>query len=251
MTNPDASLVATANWRTDKSLSGSTDEQPTHHTELDFVLHINDAGALLERAGRPRVLKNGSGTLWGNLNWRGSPNVPDYASLNGNLAVDLRHGEILKVDPGLARLLGVLSLQSLVRLATLNFRDVIGEGLPFSSVTGTMDIKDGMGSTNNFELVTAPARASMRGTIDLPQETQDLHVHVVPTLSVGAGVVAATIVNPLFGLGALIADFAFSQSVSRVFALDFHIDGSWAHPRVERLHGDRGNMDAPAPAPVH
>ncbi|TDN67502.1 YhdP family protein [Paraburkholderia sp. BL10I2N1] len=251
VTNPDASLIATANWRTERSLGANTDEVPPHHTELDFVLHVNDAGALLERAGRPRVLKGGSGVLSGELNWRGSPNVIDFPTLNGNLAVDLRHGQILKVDPGLARLLGVLSLQSLSRVATLNFRDVIGEGLPFSTVTGTVGIENGIGRTDNFQMIMAPARTRMAGTIDLAQETQDLRVHIIPTVDIGAGVVAAAIVNPLFGLGALIADFALYHSVSRIFAMEYAITGSWAHPHVERVSDDRGNMTAPAPTVFH
>jgi uncharacterized protein YhdP len=206
---------------------------------------------LLERAGRPRVLKGGSGVLSGKLDWRGSPNVIDFPTLNGNLAVDLRHGQILKVDAGLATLLGVLSLQSLSRVATLNFRDVIGEGLPFSTVTGTVGIENGIGRTDNFQMITAPARTRMTGVIDLAQETQDLRVHIIPTVDVGAGVVAAAIVNPLFGLGALIADFALYHSVSRMFTMEYAITGTWAHPHVERVNDDRGNMNAPAPTAVH
>jgi uncharacterized protein YhdP len=100
-------------------------------------------------------------------------------------------------------------------------------------------------------MITAPARTQMTGVIDLAQETQDLHVHIVPTVDLGAGVVAAAIINPLFGLGALIADVALYHSVSRAFTMDYAITGSWAHPHVERVHDDRGNMNAPAPTAVH
>lgn len=147
----------------------------------------------------------------------------------------------------MAKLLGVLSLQSLARFVTLNFRDVIGEGLPYESVTGTGQIENGIGRTSNFKMVTAPARAEMKGTVDLAHETQNLHVHVVPTLSAGAGVVAAAVINPLFGLGALVADFALSHSISSAFALDYAITGSWSKPHVERVRGEQGKMDAQMP----
>jgi uncharacterized protein YhdP len=155
-------------------------------------------------------------------------------------------GQILKVDPGVAKLLGVLSLQSLARFATLNFRDVIGEGLPFERVTGTGQINNGIGRTENFEMVTAPARAEMKGSVDLAQETQDLHVQIVPTVSAGAAVIAATVINPLLGLGALVADLAFSKSVSTAFAREYAITGPWSKPHIERVKSDRGKMDAPA-----
>ncbi|WP_341313182.1 YhdP family protein [Paraburkholderia sp. IMGN_8] len=246
ISNPAATLTATANWRTSTGLGNTADETTPRRTVFDFKLDIKDAGALLERAGQPRTLKGGSGTLSGKVVWRGGPTAIDYPTLNGNLAVDLRHGQILKVDPGVAKLLGVLSLQSLARFATLNFRDVIGEGLPFEHVTGTGEIHNGIGRTENFEMVTAPARAQMKGSVDLAQETQDLHVQIVPTLSAGAAVIATTVINPLLGLGALVADLAFSKSVSTAFAREYAITGSWSKPHIERVKSDRGKMDAPA-----
>jgi len=244
--NPAATLSATANWRTSTEFGNSTDEATPRRTVFDFKLDIKDAGALLERFGQPRTLKAGAGSLSGKMVWQGGPTRIDYPTLNGNLAVDLRHGQILKVDPGVAKLLGVLSLQSLARFATLNFRDVIGEGLPFEHVTGTAQIHNGIGRTENFEMVTAPARAEMKGSVDLAQETQNLHVQIVPTVSAGAAVIAATVINPLLGLGALVADLAFSQSISHAFAREYAITGSWSKPHVERVKSDRGKMDAPA-----
>ncbi|MEX3931409.1 YhdP family protein [Paraburkholderia phymatum] len=246
ISNPAATLKATANWRTGRNYGANQDDEAERSTELDFKLDIKDAGALLERAGLPRTLKAGEGSVSGKLGWRGGPTKPDYPTLNGNLAADLRHGQILKVDPGVAKLLGVLSLQSLARYASMDFRDVIGEGLPFEHVTGTARVENGIGTTNDFEMVTAPARAQMKGSVDLPHETQDLNVHIVPTVSAGAGVVAAAVINPLLGLGALVADIALSHSIEHAFAVDYTITGSWAKPHVERVHTDRGNMNAPA-----
>jgi len=246
ITNPAATLNAMANWRTGRNYGANQDDDAERSTELQFKLDIKDAGLLLERAGLPRTLKAGEGTLSGKLGWQGGPTKPDYPTLNGNLAVDLRHGQILKVDPGVAKLLGVLSLQSLARYASMDFRDVIGEGLPFESVTGTAQVHDGVGSTNNFKLVTAPARAEMKGSVNLAQQTQDLDVHIVPTVSAGAGVVAAAVINPLLGLAALAGDIALSQSIQHAFARDYAITGSWSKPHVERVNSDRGNMNAPA-----
>jgi uncharacterized protein (TIGR02099 family) len=256
ISNPDAHLTATETWRAVGDAGAGEDSaaagmQTPRRTALDFHLDIKDAGALLVRAGRPRVLKSGSGVLSGNLEWRGGPTRVDFPTLDGSLALDLRHGQILKVDPGVARLLGVLSLQSLARFAQMDFRDVIGEGLPFTSVTATAQIQNGIGSTNDFKLVTAPARATMVGSVDLAHETQDLRVHVVPTVSAGAGVVVATIINPLFGLGALIGDIVLSHTLEHAFSMDFAISGPWAKPHVERLHSDQGKMDAQAPAAAH
>jgi uncharacterized protein (TIGR02099 family) len=244
VTNPAAHLFATANWRTAPRLGANVQPDTPRRTAIDFKLDISNAGALLDQLGLPRTVKAGTGSLTGKVGWRGEPTNLDYPTLWGRMALDLRHGEILKVDPGVAKLLGVLSLQSLSRVITLNFRDVIGEGLPFEHVTGTGRINDGIGRIDDFRIVTAPARAEMSGTVNLAAETQDLRVDVTPTLSAGSAVIAATIVNPLLGLGAFVANLALSESIARAFATQYAITGSWSNPRVERVSGDQGKMSA-------
>ncbi len=248
ISNPAAHLVATANWRTSRRLGGAADADTPRRTTVEFTLDVEDAGALLDRFGLPRTVKRGSGTLAGKAVWRGGPTTIDYPTLDGQLTMDLHHGQILKVDPGVAKLLGVLSLQSITRVLALNFRDVIGEGLPFQSATGTARVRNGIFRTDDFRVVTAPMRADLSGTVDLAQETQNLRIVVTPTISAGSAVIAATVVNPLFGLGALVANVALSQSIAHAFAHDYAVTGSWSHPLVERVAADRGKMAAPAEA---
>jgi len=248
VSNPAAHLVATANWRTSRRLGAAVDADTPRRTIIDFKLDVADAGALLDRFGLPRTVKAGSGSLAGKFLWRGGPTAIDYPTLNGRLTMDLHHGQILKVDPAVAKLLGVLSLQSITRVLTLNFRDVIGEGLPFKSVTGTALVENGIARTDDFRLITAPMRADLSGAVDLAQETQRLHVVITPTISAGSAVIAATVVNPLLGLGALVANVALAQSISHAFSHDYSVTGSWSHPLVERVASDRGKMAAPAEA---
>ena len=255
LSNPAARLSATANWRAvDETADQAADDgnRPTpRRTAVDFRLDVNNAGALLDRAGLPRTLQGGAGVLYGDVDWRGGPTAIDYPTLNGNLAIDLAHGRILRVNPVLARLLGLLSLQSFARFPSMDFHGVFGRGLHFSRVTGVARIHDGVAHTDNFRVVTAPARGDASGDIDLARRTLAMHVHVAPTISAGAGVVAAAVVNPLFGLGALAADFALSHSIETAFALDYSISGPWTQPHVERVRHDQGKMTTQAPAAVH
>lgn len=190
--------------------------------------------------------------MTGKVGWRGGPTALDFPSLGGQIAIDLEHGQILKVDPGAAKLLGVLSLQSLARFLTLNFRDVIGKGLPFDKITGTGQISNGIARTDDFSMMTGPANVAVRGAVDLGAETQDLHAHVAPKISAGAAAIGAAIINPLLGVGVLAANYALSETLSRAFALDYAITGSWAHPHIERVRGDQGKMNhGPADAANH
>ncbi|MBJ9899853.1 YhdP family phospholipid transporter [Burkholderia cenocepacia] len=254
LSNPAAKLTATGNWRTSRrALARGVDENDApRRTVFDFKLDIDNAGALLDRVGLPRTLADGHGSVTGKVGWRGGPTALDFPSLGGQVALDLEHGQILKVDPGAAKLLGVLSLQSLARFLTLNFRDVVGKGLPFDKITGTGRISNGIARTDDFSMMTGPANVTVRGAVDLGTETQDLHAHVAPKISAGAAAIGAAIINPLLGVGVLAANYALSETLSRAFALDYAITGSWAHPHIERVRSDQGKMNhGPADAASH
>ncbi|MFX7808608.1 AsmA-like C-terminal region-containing protein, partial [Acinetobacter baumannii] len=76
---------------------------------------VADAGRLLEQLGQGQVLRGGKGVLTGQIGWDGSPLAPHYPSMAGALNIQLDTGTFLKAEPGVGRLLGVLSLQSLPR----------------------------------------------------------------------------------------------------------------------------------------
>jgi uncharacterized protein (TIGR02099 family) len=251
LTNPDAKLSATANWRTISGPLGyraDADDNAPRRTALDFKLDIMDAGALVERLGLPRTVKNGKGTVSGQLGWDGSPAAVDLPTLNGKVNVDLHHGQILKVNPGAAKLLGVLSLQSLAHFLTLHFQDVVGKGLPFDKITGSGVVQNGIGRTNDFTMITAPARVELKGLVNLPKETQDLHAKIIPTVSAGAVALGAAVINPLLGLGTLVADLLLSKSIGKAFTIDYSITGSWSKPVIQRVKGDQGKIEIPAEA---
>jgi uncharacterized protein (TIGR02099 family) len=251
LANPDATLLASANWRTLVAPGAEIEDDSPRKTSVDFKVDVADAGALTERFGLPQAIAGGKGSVTGKLGWDGGPNAPDLATLHGNVAVDLRHGQILKIKPGTAeaaKLIGVLSLQSLVHFLTLDFHDVAGKGLPFEKVTGTGVVQDGIGRTSDFTMVTSPARVEMTGQVDLPQKTQDLHVRVIPTLSAGAVAIGAAVINPLLGLGVLAGNLLLSKSIGKAFTTDYSITGPWSKPVVQRMKHDQGKIETPVPA---
>ena len=95
---------------------------------LDFNLDLRDTGDLLQKMGLAKVIDGAKGKFEGRVVWRGSPMSIDYPTLNGRMALNLERGQFLPVDPGLAKLAGVLSLQGLLHFAT-DLRS--GEGVLF------------------------------------------------------------------------------------------------------------------------
>ena len=229
-TMPEASFAAKGTWA---AIPGAAAGQ--RRTAMTFKLDIADAGDLLARFGMPGVLRRGKGRLEGDVNWRGSPFSLDYPSLGGQLQVDVESGQFLKADPGLAKLLGVLSLQALPRRLTLDFRDVFSEGFAFDFIRGNAKIDKGIASTNNLQMKGVNAAALMDGSADIVRETQNLRVVVVPEINAGTAALVATAINPAIGLGTFLAQWVLSKPLAAAATQEFHIEGTWADPKIAKV----------------
>ncbi|MEJ7930362.1 YhdP family protein [Ramlibacter sp. AN1015] len=251
---PQAQFTASGNWAAvgaGPALRPGTPER--RRTVMNFRLEIADSGGLLERLGMPGVVRRGRGKLEGQVAWLGSPLALDYPSMSGNVAVNVESGQFLKADPGLAKLLSVLSLQSLPRRLTLDFRDIFSEGFAFDFVRGHLDIEQGVAGTNNLQMKGLNAAVLMEGRADLARETQDLKVVVVPEINAGTASLVATVIHPAIGLGTFLAQMFLREPLMRAATQELHIDGTWAEPRVSRVprrpEGSRTESGAAAAGP--
>lgn len=213
---------------------------------FDFTLDLADSGAFLGRMGSPGTVRGGKGSVAGQVSWLGSPLSMDHASMTGAIRVDIAAGQFLKAQPGAARLLGVLSLQSLARRLTLDFRDVFADGFAFDSVIGDVRIERGVASTDKLAMTGPQATVLMAGHTDLASETQDLRVVVVPEINAEAASLALAVVNPAIGLGTFLAQVLLREPMIEAGTREFRVTGTWADPLVEPVA--RGGAPAAAPA---
>ncbi len=195
------------------------------------------------------VVRRGKGRMEGSVAWIGSPLTLNYPSMDGAFFASIESGQFLKADPGLAKLLGVLSLQSLPRRLALDFRDVFSEGFSFDFVRGDVTIENGIAATNNLQMKGVNAAVLMEGRADIARETQDLKVVVVPEINAGTASLVATVINPALGLGTFLAQMFLRQPLMRAATQEFHIDGTWADPRVTRVSRRAAESEAPRTIP--
>ncbi|GAC1603390.1 MAG: hypothetical protein NVS3B2_07810 [Ramlibacter sp.] len=236
---PEASFAASGNWAalnaqaTPGRIGARVAER--RRMVMNFRFDIADSGQLLARFGMKDVVRRGKGRLEGQVSWLGSPLSLDYPSMNGAFNVNMESGQFLKADPGLAKLLGVLSLQSLPRRLTLDFRDVFTEGFAFDFVRGDITIQQGTAATNNLQMKGVNAAVLMEGKADLAHETQDIQVVVIPEINAGTASLVASVINPAIGVGTFLAQMFLRQPLIRAATQEFHIDGTWAEPRITKL----------------
>ncbi len=244
---PGATFTGQGSWRVPRRVRDSGKAGGQRRTLLSFNVDVRNAGDVLDRLGMPHTLRDGKGKLEGRIRWIGSPLAIDYPSLNGRVALKLENGQIVSVEPGAAKLLGVLSLQSVMRLVTLDFRGIAGEGLVFDEISATGTIENGIASTSDFRLKSPQVSAAMTGSANLPQETQDLEVALVPRINATSASVAAAFINPALGIGTLAAQLLFADEFSKAFTQHYKVTGSWAEPRIAKV-GDN-NADGSRRAP--
>ena len=223
----------------------AADQQGLRHTELVFAFDLDDAGALLARLGMPGVLRKGQGEIRGQLSWQGSPLQPHPPSMAGQVQVDVTKGQFLKADPGLAKLLGVLSLQSLPRRLTLDFRDLFSEGFAYDFIRGDARLQAGVAHTNNLQMKGVNAAVLLEGQADLAKSTQDLRVIVAPRIDAGGAALVATVINPAIGIGTFLAQLVLSKQINEAATRTFHVTGTWTEPTVTRVETVRGTTAEP------
>ena len=223
--NPDGSLKGKGDWQV----------RGGQQTLLEFELTAIDAGKLLERLGYPNAVRRGSALLTGNLRWNGPLTTIHYPSLSGEMNLKAEKGQFNKLEPGIGKLLGLISLQSLPRRLTLDFRDIFSDGLAFDSIESKLAVKQGVMSTVDDLKIDGPAaRILIRGDTDLKQETQNLRVDVQPEVG-GAAAVGIAIANPAIGAAAWVVNKVLQNPLNRMFAFQYHVTGSWSDPKVEKV----------------
>ncbi len=248
LANPDGTLTGTGAWRP-AAAPGAR-----RQIGLVFNLEVADAGKLLERLGFKDTVKAGAGKIEGNIGWDGAPLSIDYASLRGDIAINIEKGQFLKAEPGVGKLLGIMSLQALPRRLALDFRDVFSEGFAFDRVSASSKIERGILSTRDFRMTSVSAAVLMEGETDLARETQALKVTVLPDLSGGMTSVIGLITGAINPAGALIAYLAqrvLKDPISKAFSFEYAVTGNWADPQVARVQtlpaGQASELPKPPP----
>ena len=204
-------------------------------TRLQFTLTAKSVEKLLTRLGYPNAVRRGHATLDGQLSWKGSPFSIDYPSLGGSLDVLADSGQFNKLEPGAGRLLGILSLQSLPRRITLDFRDIFSEGFAFDTVAGQIKIAQGVMESKDLRIQGPSAKILMSGSVSLPQETQNLRVRVQPTIGESLSVGAILMAHPAVGAITYLIQKLLRDPIDQAFAYEYAITGKWADPKVEKL----------------
>jgi len=225
ISNPDSTLTADGLWQ----------GWAIHpRTNINVKLDVSRIGKFLTRFGYPDNIMRGKGSMEGSLSWAGSPQSIDYATLNGNIALKAKHGQFNKIDPGIGKLLGILSLQEIPRRITLDFRDIFSQGFAFETISSSLKISDGIAYTSDLRIEGPAAEVGMSGQVDLDKETQDLKIIVRPQLGGSFSVASSLLGGPVVGVATWVVGKVLQDPLDRLAAYEYNVTGSWTDPIVTK-----------------
>jgi uncharacterized protein YhdP len=225
ISNPNGEINAAGTWHF----------SPVPGVNVAASFNVSDLGQMSKDLGFGDRLRKGAGTITAKVDWREFPWRSEYSALNAQVAIDLKDGAFEGIDSRGARVLELLSLQSLSRLFSINasVEGTFTDGFPWQSIRGDLSIKDGVIDTRNLGVNSTVAIISIVGGSNLVDETWQLDANVKPNLDMsGAAIATGFVVNPLVGLGALVGQYLLKIPVEKALSVDYVVTGTWDNPLI-------------------
>jgi uncharacterized protein (TIGR02099 family) len=219
----------------------------TARTQLGVVTTSNDFGALVAGFGYAGQLSDGHGSASLDAGWPGSPADFKLANLIGTLHLAIRDGQLVELEPGAGRVLGLLSLAQLPRRLTLDFHDFFEKGFAFGKVDGDVHLGAGQARTDNLVIDGPAAEIRIRGAADLLAQQYDQTILVLPrtgNLLTAVGAIAGGPVGAAIGAA---ANEMLKKPLGRLGAKTYRVTGPWKDPKVEII-GRESSRAPPARA---
>lgn len=204
-------------------------------TQLNVNVESDDYGATLDQLGYSNTIYDGKGTTDLRLRWRGGPMDYEPSRLFGDIRFLINNGQVLEVNPGAGRVLGILSVQSLPRRLSLDFSDVFEKGFGFDKLDGQFTVRDGIATVNKFELRGPAAYIAIVGSLDLSEKTYDQRVKVIPNVSGNLPLVVGVLGTPVAGAAVWLAEKMFRKPIGDITQVNYRVTGPWSDPIVDRL----------------
>jgi uncharacterized protein (TIGR02099 family) len=202
-------------------------------TRAALAMDSDDFGALLAGLGFAGQLQGGKGTARFDAMWPGSPREFQARGVEGLLALDVKEGTLLEIEPGAGRVLGLLSLAQLPRRMTLDFRDFYSKGLAFDRVDGHVRLEAGKARTDDLTIDGPAAQIEIRGTADLQAQTFDQTVEVLPRAGNLLIVGGALVGGPVGAAVGAAANAVLKKPLGQLAAKTYRVTGPWKDPKVE------------------
>ncbi|MFV8436790.1 YhdP family protein [Vibrio owensii] len=214
------------------------------HSNLTMKVKGENNSDLMERFGITSGIQQAPFEINANLDWDGAPWSMKTQSLQGDVSTEFGKGVITEVS-GAARLLGLFSLDSIIRKMQLDFTDVFDKGMAFNSITGTGKIQDGVFITNDIVMDALAGEMKIRGIANMNTRLVDAEVNFTPDITSGLPMLTAFAVAPQTALYVLAISTVISPVVEVFTQVNYEVKGPLDSPTVKEISRSKGEYKLP------
>ncbi|MCB1776766.1 MAG: TIGR02099 family protein [Candidatus Competibacteraceae bacterium] len=161
--------------------------------------------------------------------------LPDFAleRIAGTLRFEIGSGQLLEINPGLGRMLGLFSIQSLNRRLSLDFSDLFQPGTSFDRINGEFVFKNGQARTDNLNIDAPAAQIAIRGRVGLRDRDYDQQITITPHLGGALPIAGAIVGGPAAGAAIFVAERLLQKGIEQATQYQYQLTGSWDDPVFE------------------
>lgn len=207
-------------------------------TYFTGILDIDNFGDFLSQLDISRSIKNSEAFFDYQLFWSGAPHQFSLEKVQGEVRADIDKGQLLGVEPGIGRALGLLDFWQLDRRLKLDFSDLYSEGFAYNRIYGSFLLEDGQAVTEDVVVEGLAAVIEVKGRAGLVTKDIDQIVTVLPKSSVVVPI-AGTIIGRVADY--IQQSWTGEKHVGGFFnSSQYALKGSWSDIEVTPLYENDG-----------
>ena len=216
-----------------------------HYTFINGRLESKDFGEFLKDFKFDSGIKDSGAKMDFTVTWKDSPFDFTFDYLDGEIDWELSDGYITELSDKGSRIFTLLSLDSLVRKLSLDFRDVFAEGFFYDEMEGSIQILEGKADTRDTRIDGGAGELEIYGYTDLVSKELNYNVSFTPNVTGNLPVLVYFMVNPPTALAALALDQVLT-SAKVISNINYSVTGTIAEPIL--LETGRKSTEVELPA---
>ncbi|HVO67760.1 MAG TPA: AsmA-like C-terminal domain-containing protein [Syntrophales bacterium] len=188
--------------------------------QAGFIIEGMSAEQILRYAGTEKELITGTVTMQGNVTAEGASASDFKKTAQGTATLKMEKGTLNRF----AFLSKVFSILNVSQLFKFKLPDMVNDGMPYTTITGTFSLKDGILSSNDLFVNSNAMNMSFVGKTDIINEELDLNIGIQPLQTVDKVVSIIPVVG-----------WILTSDTKGLITLYFEAKGKWNDPAVNAI----------------
>jgi len=210
----------------------------TDRSAFTGKLKLDDLSQTLPKWDYAPSLSTTTAAARADISWSGSPLNISLLGTDGEIEFDARDGRFMEVEAGSGglRILSLLNFSQLAKRISLDFSDVVGEGMSFDRIDATVGLQGGeLTFPKRLTVESSSGDFQLGGRVDLA--SGQLNNELIVTLPVSKSIpwygLYLGLANPIVGATVVLGERMLRKPIEQFSTAKFQVTGTLDEPEVE------------------